>query len=236
MVTICLALLYASTAEADLSCTSDGLLYEADLDTGIRHTSAPELQGFSVVEDAFSPGSLSSSCSWEGRLMITLPTAIGGVQDRAVEFKFTHVTSSSAMGFPSFHIGDSIENEALDNPSTSPLTSHSAEVFNDGLTMKVHANREQGRPTTSPYGQEPSFIDLNTETTLKVGHKFILANNGNGQTKSYRNDYLFSLNGDPPQRGVADYKVYLGMNRLIKQQAPPGKGLCKVEVYALTCN
>lgn len=237
-VTICLVLLYTNTAKANLSCTSDGQLYEANLDTGIStiySTSAPKLQGFSVVEDVFSSGPSLSPCSWEGKLKITLPMAIGGVQDRALAFKFTHVRSLSAMGFPSFHIGDSEDNEAQDILSSS--TTHSAEVFNNGLTMKVHANREQGRPTISPYRQEQNFIDLNVETTLLVGDKFILAYNGNGEVKSYRNDYLFSLNGDPPQTGLADYEVYLGMNRLIKQQAPPiaGKGLCEVKIYALTC-
>ena len=230
--TICLAvLLYVSTAEAIPQCTRDGLIYEADLDTGFRPLDMSPRHGFSVLEDGFLPG--QGECSWEGRVMITFPApAVSGTQNRALGFRFTHATSSNGVGTPSFHIGDSIVNNGLDIPSS--LTSHSAEIFNDGLTLKVHANREPNRPTVSPYKQEPNFIDPAQVTDIQVGHQFILAKKGTSQPKYYQ-DYLFSLNGDQPQTGVPDYKVYLGMNRLIKQRYPQAKGLCSVKIYALTC-
>ena len=234
VITICLALLHA--IRQSCQCDLNGLLYEANLDTGMSSTTNdPKLQGFSVVEDDFSQRSSRSPCSWKGRLMITLPPAINGVQRRALVFKFTYATSPSGLGFPSFHIGDSKDNEALDIPISS--TTHSAEVFNDGLTVKVHANREPGRPPVSPYGKEPNFIDPNHDTTVIVGHEFMMANDGNGKWMDY-NGFLFSLNGDPPQTGVPDYRVYLGMNQLIKEQASlgTGRGLCKVKIFALTCN
>ena len=226
-VAICLALSYSAiTAEGTIPlCTRDGLIYEADLDTGTRINTDP-----SVVELEFSerPQSVGASCNWEGLIKITLPLpASGGVQDRALGFEFTHVQPPNDLGFPSFHIGNTIDNEAVDVPI--PSTIYSAEIFNDGSTLKLHANRQLGRPIIPP---EDNFIDLNHDTTILVGHQFVRADNGDGQIESYRN-HLFSLDGST---GAAD--VFVGLNRLIKDQSPPapGKGLCNVKVYAYTCN
>ena len=241
-VAICLALSYLAITAEGVQCHRDGLLYKANRDTPsgnrIQSTTDPKLQGFSVVEVGFSKRSSSpqAPCDWEGWLEITLPppaTASGG-QDRALEFEFTHVQSPNDLGFPSFHIGDSIDNDAVNAPS---LTTHSAEIFNVGRTLKLHANGEPTSPTISP---ETDFIDLimSRDIKIRVGHQFVEADNGAGRVKSYtypNQDYLFSLDGSQPSIGVADYKVYLGMNRFIKQQASQGKGLCNIRVYALTC-
>ena len=242
-VAICLALSYLAITAEGVQCNRDGLLYKANRNTPsgnrIQSTTDPILQGFSVVEIGFSQRSSSpqAPCDWEGLIEIALPTpAPGGVQDRALGFEFTHVQSLNDLGFPSFHIGDSIDNDAVTAPSS---TTHSAEIFNVGRTLKVHANGEPMSPTIiSP---ETDFIDLteSRDITIRVGHQFVEADNGAGRVKSYtypNQDSLFSLDGSQPSIGVADYKVYLGMNRIIKDQSPSGKGLCNVEVYAYTCN
>ena len=123
-----------------------------------------------------------------------------------------------------FHIGNSESNMAVNTLGST----HSEEIFNDGTTLKVHTNQQP-----SPLSAEQSFISQNVD--IVVGDGFILAENSN-QQKYYHNNNLFSLSG------VADYDVYLGMNRLIKEPlqpqpgvTAPGKGLCHVKISALTC-
>ena len=244
-VAICLALSYlAITAEgaeraeeaegaeeAIPQCTQDGLLYEAYPDTPdpshkrIKMINDPKLQGFRVEEPEFFERS-EALCDWEGLLKIKLPLpATGGVQKRALGFKFTYVQPPNDLGFPSFHIGDSIYNEAVDDPIPSII--YSAEIFNDVRTLKLHANRELGRPIIPP---EANFIDQSHDTMILVGHQFVRADNGDGQMESYQN-HLFSLDGST---GAAEVSV--GLNRIIKDQSRSGKGLCNVKVYAFTCS
>ena len=225
-VAICLALTYlAITAEGTTpQCTQDGLLYEANLDTGTRTsywqtTTDPDLQGFSVVEVGFFT-SPPAPCDWEGLINITLPLpAPGGVQDRALGFEFTHVQSSNDLGFPSFHIGNSIDNDAV-----TPISS-TAEIFNDGSTLKLR--------TINIYEEEVNFIDLSHDTMIQVGHEFIIADivgTDRVDLPKYYQNIPLSLDGST---GAAE--VYVGLNRIIKNQPPSGKGLCMVKVYAYTC-
>ena len=239
-VAICLALSYlAITAEgaeraegaegaegAIPQCTQDGLLYEAYPDTPdpshnrIKMTNDPKLERFSVEELEFFERS-EALCDWEGLLKITLPLpAPGDVQKRALGFEFTHVQPPNDLDSPTFHIGSSIDNEAVYYPI--PSTVYSAEIFNDDRTLKLRTNNR--------YEEEFNFINLSTDTMIQVGHQLVKAYNGAGQMESYQ-DYLFSLDGST---GAAE--VLVGLNRIIKDQSRPGKGLCNVKVYAYTCN
>ena len=242
--------------EADLDTLSDNRIIDEKI------TSNTKLQGFSVEELKFSKRSQSAKapCDWEGLIKITLPPgspatgalppglpatgalppglpaigalppglpAIGGAQDRALRFEFTHVQSLNDLGSPSFHIqfGDSIDDDAVDASTSS--TTHSVEIFNDGRTLKLHINGE-------PYKEVPNFIDQKYDTNIIVGHQlqFVKAYSGDRQLET-------SLDGSQPSRGVADDNtVYVGLNRLIQEtdQSPSGEGLCKVKVYAFTCN
>jgi hypothetical protein len=200
----------------------------------------PDLEGFSVeeVEPLSQKINSGSICDWEGLLNITIPPTINGVQNRSLKFEFVHDTSPNATGFPSFHIGDSDSNNAEGDGCTT--TSHCAQIFNEGDTLMVRANTEPGYPTTpDPFASEPNFITQKVD--IVVGDKFIVAENLDEMRKEYCSKFLFSLNGDAPNGGVADYNVHLGMNRLIKEsftqrRNPAGEGLCHVEILALTCN
>lgn len=248
-VTVCLALLCVRANQAQIcpvspSCTVDGVLYTANLLSGTRinyltlpNQVHPTLQDFSVVEKVpLSKKFSGSTCDWEGVLNITLPSAINGTQNRALKFEFIHDTAPMPLGFLSFHIGDSESNKA--DGSGCGITSHCAQVFNDDNSLVVEANREPGHPVSPPpFATEPNFITQKVD--IMVGDKFIVAENLNQLKKDYCSEYLFSLDGDSPQVGEPDYNVYLGMNRLIeepsRQHRSPGKGLCHVEVLALTC-
>ena len=230
-VAICLALSYvAITAEGAEGaegvipqCTQGILLYEANLDTGDsdHYWSNTDYVVTELPDNKLVRRSRSGRCDdWEGLLEIKLP------QKRALGFKFTYVRSPNDLGFPSFHIGDSIYNEAVDVPIASTL--YSAEIFNDGHTLKLHANREPGRPIIPPV---PSFIDQSHDTMIIVGHQFVKAYNGAGQMEYYQ-DYLFPLYGS-----TGAEEVYVGLNRIINDESPKsGEGLCKVKVYAFKCN
>lgn len=247
---VCLALLCIGDTRAEPcsippSCTIDGVLYTANLHKGastnyltLPDQVLPNLEGFSVEEvEPLTQRNTGATCDWEGLLNITLPPAINGVQNRALKFNFVHDTAPNATGFPSFHIGDSESNNA--DGSGCTLTSHCAQIFNEEKTLTVHANKEPGYPTPPPFATEPDFITQKVD--IVVGHEFIVAENLDHCQGKKENcsEFLFSLNGDPPAVGVADYNVHLGMNRLIQKPTmrtqTPGKGLCHVEILALTC-
>ena len=205
------------------TCTEDGLLYGVDLDTGavvnnLGNQNLPSpLQGFSITQEvALSQGVSGSACDWEGVLRIAMPAAINGVQRRAVKFVITHDT---ALGFPSFHVGDSVTNE-VDG-------SGAAEVFNDGSAWNVYADQQLGYPVPS-YPVESGFVTENVE--LYISDKIIQVVSGS-QARDYYGRYLFSLDGSP------DYEFFLGMNRIIANiPGSSGMGLCRVKIFAATCN
>ena len=187
------------------------------------------------VEPLSQKNTSGSICDWEGLLNITIPMAVDGVQNRSLKFEFVHDTAPNALGFPSFHIGDSDSNDAYGGGCTT--TSHCAQIFNQGDTLKIRANAEPGHPTPL-FASEPNFITQKVD--IVVGDKFIVAENLNEIEREYCSNFLFALNGAPPSVGVADYSVHLGMNRLIEEsfrtrRHMPAKGLCHVEVLALTC-
>ena len=246
---VCLALLCIGTVRAETcsippSCTVDGVLYTANLYKGestnyltLPNQVLPELEGFSVeeVEPLSQKSNSGSICDWEGLLNITIPTAVDGVQNRSLKFEFVHDTAPNALGFPSFHIGDSDSNNAYGAGCTT--TSHCAQIFNQGDTLKIRSNAEPGHPTPPLFASESNFITQKVD--IVVGDKFIVAENLNELKREYCSNFLFSLNGAPPSVGVADYSVHLGMNRLIEESFMrhriPGAGLCHVEILALTC-
>ena len=248
-IAVCLALLCIGAVRAEAcsippSCTVDGVLYTANLHSGVStnyltlpNQVLPALEGFSVEEvEPLTQRNLGSTCDWEGVLNITLPPATSaGVQNHSLKFEFIHDTAPNATGFPSFHIGDSESNKA--DGSGCIATSHCAQIFNQDKTLTVRSNQEPGHPTPPPFASEPDFITQKVD--IVVGDKFIVAENLDQIKKEYCSEFLFSLNGDPPSVGEADFSVFLGMNRLIKEQnmrhRTPGKGLCHVEILALTC-
>ena len=192
------------------------MLYIVNLHSGTRinyltlpDQDLPELQGFSVAEKVpLSRRNSGSTCDWEGVLNITLPSAINYTQNRSIKFEFIHDTAPNALGLPSFHIGDSESNKA--DGSGCDTTSHCAQLFNNGTTLIVHSNHEPGHPVPSPFATEPDFIMQKVD--IMVGDKFIVAENLDQVKKDYCSEFLFSLDGDQPHVGEADYVVYLGMN------------------------
>ena len=196
----------------------DGLIYKADLVTGQSIIIHPELQHLNVHKEPLQY--MQSTNTWKGLLRITLPpaTGIGGVQNRALKFKLTFDTPESALGFPSFHIGDSVDN-AVDG-------SDYTEIVNDGTTLKVHAANHQGPDFSDKVG----FINVYSGMDVLIGHEFIEAVSGT-QIENYcsTSGYLFSLSRS------TDYDIFFAMNRLISQPGSLGKGLHFVEIFAATC-
>ena len=91
-------------------------------------------------------------------------------------------TPESALGFPSFHIGDSVDN-AVDG-------SDYTEIVNDGTTLKVLAANHQ----EPDFSDKVGFINVYSGMDVLIGHEFIEAVSGT-QIENYcsTSSYLFSL-------------------------------------------
>ena len=207
------------------TCTGNGLLYEVDLTTGsiIDHLATNQnLPPFSITQHATLFPGLGSTCNWEGVLKITMPAANNGIQNHAVKFVFTHDTAQNALGFPSFHIGDSMSN-AADG-------SDAAEVVNDGTTLNVYTNQQPGHPSPPPFATESNFITERVD--VDISDRLVIVDNFVGVKKVYENDYLFPLDGSG-----TNYDILVGLNRKIVDSQPSssGKGLCHVKIYDATC-
>ena len=226
MIVICLGLLCVSAAVSaqvnDFCDESDEiLLYTADLST-LRSQIYEQPSQFVVSEDIpIENPAGSDQCTAQGRLKITFPSAVGGVQNYRLRATFTLMQPNSLSGH-SFHIGDS--------PATTGAwgSSNAVEMLSLDDEWVLHTR-------SASFVNQQQLASQKIEVTL--GDEYINIENGDPQQQVIETGSdLFVLRGQMPQVGPAQYDIFIGMNRLIPDvSGGVGTGLCSIEVKALRC-
>ena len=164
----------------------------------------------------------------QGALKITLPNAIGNIQNNRLKFDL-YFRPPAVTGF-SFHIGDSNQN----NGQGGTAGTYSAEVFSDANQWIVNTNELSGYDLYSTTGfVADSIQDVFTDhVTIVVGDEYIEFDNHRGVQRCYQSNYLFSLSG------ASDYDIFFSMNRAIAPMSgssviPSGTGLCQASISVL---